>query len=220
MNANSLASSLCIFALLTSPQLAAQDSESDAAPHSLRKLTIDDSFEIKSVGGADLSPDGKMVAYTVTTVSYEKNNSRTRIWMMPTRGGDPIAMTAEAISSSTPTFGDDGKKLYFVSARHGGKSQIWSLDLVHGGEAHQVTKLDRGVGSINFSHDEKKLLLVLKDPDPDKDSTKKWVKGKPWVVDRIQFKEDYTGYLDRRRNHISTTSVKGETPESTGESSK
>jgi len=28
------------------------------------------------------------------------------------------------------------------------------------------------------------------------------VKGKPWVVDRIQFKEDYTGYLDRRRNHI------------------
>ena len=53
----------------------------------------------------------------------------------------------------------------------------------------------------------KKLLLVLKDPDPDsenveKNSHKKWPKGKPWVIDRLQFKEDYTGYLDHRRNHI------------------
>ena len=220
MIVRSLVLALGAIALLPGAFPAAQENDEEKAPSAPRNLEIDDSFNIKAVGGANLSPDGKWVAYTVTTVSYEKNNSRTRIWMMPTRGGDPIAMTAEAISSSTPTFGDDGKKLYFVSARHGGKSQIWSLDLVHGGEAHQVTKLDRGVGSINFSHDEKKLLLVLKDPDPDKDSTKKWVKGKPWVVDRIQFKEDYTGYLDRRRNHISTTSVKGETPESTGESSK
>ena len=77
-------------------------------------------------------------------------------------------MTANAASSRAPTFSRDGKKLYFLSARNGGKTQMWFLDLVHGGEAQQVTSLERGVSAINFSRDEKKLVLVLKDPDPDK----------------------------------------------------
>ena len=151
MNVQSLASILCIFAFLPST-LAAQNPEEEKSSASSRNLEIDDTFKIKSVGSADLSPNGKLVAYTVTTRNYEKNNSRTRIWMMPTKGGEPIPMTAEAVSSRSPTFSRDGKKLYFVSARNGGRSQIWFLDLLHGGEAHQFTKLKRGVGSINFSN--------------------------------------------------------------------
>ena len=205
MKIQSVVSILCIFTLLPCTLLVAQDPEEDTSPPSLRVLEIDDTFKIKRVGGAELSPDGKWVAYTVSTRNFEKNSSKTRIWMMATENGEPIGMTAEAASSRSPKFSRDGKKLYFLSARNGGKSQIWSLDLVHGGEAQQVTSLERGVSSINFSRDEKKLLLVLKDPDPDKedkDSPKKWPKGKPWVVDRLQFKEDYTGYLDHRRNHV------------------
>ncbi len=97
---------------------------------------------------------------------------------MATKGGDPIPMTAEAVSSRAPTFSRDGKRLYFVSARNGGKSQIWFLDLVNGGEAQQLTDLDRGIGTINFSRDEKKLLVTLTDPDPDKGLRKKMDKGK------------------------------------------
>ena len=205
MKVQSLASILCIFTLLPCTLLLAQDPEEDTSPSSLRVLEIDDTFKIKHVGHPELSPDGKWVAYAVSTRNFEKNSSKTRIWMMATENGEPIGMTAEAASSRAPTFSRDGKKLYFLSARNAGKSQMWSLDLVHGGEAQQVTSLERGVSSINFSHDEKKLLLVMKDPDPDKedkDYAKKWPKGKPWVVDRLQFKEDYTGYLDHRRNHV------------------
>jgi len=168
----------------------------------LRSLQIDDTFKIKSVRSPSFSLDGKLLTYTVTTRDYEKNTSKTRIWMMATNDGDPVPMTAKAVSSRAPTFSRDGKRLYFVSARNEGKSQIWFLDLVNGGEAQQLTDLDRGIGTINFSRDEKKLLLTLTDPDPDKDSEKKWIKGKPWVIDRIQFKEDNTGYLDRRRDRI------------------
>ena len=189
MKIQSLVSTLCIFTLLPCILLAAQDPEDDTSPTSLRVLEIDDTFKIKNVGSPELSPDGKWVAYTVSTRNFEENSSKTRIWMMATENGEPIPMTAEAVSSWAPTFSRDGKKLYFLSARNGGKSQMWSLDLVHGGEAQQVTCLERGVRSINFSRDEKKLLLVLKDPDPDKedkkdkDSPKKWPKGKPWVID-------------------------------------
>ena len=202
MNDRSLVSTLFVFALLSPVLTVAQEREQDESAPSLRSLQIDDTFKIKSVRSPNLSPDGKLLAYTVTTRNYEENSSKTRIWMMPTNGGDPIPMTAEAVSSRAPTCSRDGKRLYFVSARNEGKSQVWFLDLVNGGEAQQLTDLDRGIGTINFSRDEKKLLLTLTDPDPDKDSEIKWIKGKPWVIDRIQFKEDYTGYLDRRRDHI------------------
>ena len=213
MNVQSLSSILFIFALFPFTSSAAQDFEKETSPPALRTLEIDDTFKIKNVGSPELSPDGKWMAYTVTTRDFEKNSSKTRIWMIATDNGEPIPMTAEAVSSRRPKFSRDGTRLYFLSARNGGKSQMWSLDLVHGGEARQVTSLKRGVRSINFSRDEKKLLLVLKDSDPDevdkdssnkggKDSPKKWPKGKPWVIDRLQFKTDYTGYLDRRRNHV------------------
>jgi dipeptidyl aminopeptidase/acylaminoacyl peptidase len=179
MNVRSLVSILFVFALFSSALVVAQEHEQDESTPSLRSLQIDDTFKIKSVRSPGLSPDGKLLTYTVTTRNYEENSSKTRIWMIATKGGDPIPMTAEAVSSRAPTFSRDGKRLYFVSARNGGKSQV-----------------------INFSRDEKKLLLTLTDPEPDKDSEEKWIKGKPWVIDRIQFKEDYTGYLDRRRDHI------------------
>ncbi len=202
MNVRSLVSTLFVYALLSSAQVVAQEGEQDETASSLRSLQTDDTFKIKSVRSPSLSPDGTLLAYTVTIRNYEKNSSKTRIWMMATKGGDPIPMTAEAVSSREPTFSRDGKRLYFVSARNGGESQVWFLDLVNGGEARQLTDLDRGIGTINFSGDEKKLLLTLTDPEPEEDSEEKWVKGKPWVIDRIQFKEDYTGYLDRRRDHV------------------
>ena len=156
MNFKSLASILFIFALFPFAFSAAHDSKEETSPPPLRILEIDDTFKIKNVGGPELLPDGKWAAYTVTTRDFEKNSSKTRIWMMATDNGEPIPMTAEAVSSRAPKFSRDGKKLYFLSARNGGKSQMWSLNLVHGGEARQVTSLKRGVSSINFSRDEKK----------------------------------------------------------------
>lgn len=215
MNRNNLVLTLILSAcatLLPAVTPAAQ-AETTTTP---RKLEIDDTFKMKSVGSPALSPDGEWVAYTVTTKNYQKNSSNTRIWMRSIQGGDPFPMTADKISSWSPKFSRDGKKLYFLSARNDDKTQLWALDLVRGGEAQQLTSLKRDGASMNFNHDETKLLLILKDEDPDKDEdpekdkkdTKKWPKGKPWVIDRLQFKQDYTGYLDNRRNHIYVYDLK------------
>jgi dipeptidyl aminopeptidase/acylaminoacyl peptidase len=155
MNVRTLVSTLFVFALFSSALVVAQEPTQDESAPSLRSLQIDDTFKIKAVRSPSLSPDGKRLAYTVTTRDFDENSSKTRIWMMATKGGDPIPMTAEAVSSRAPTFSRDGKRLYFVSARNEGKSQIWFLDLVNGGEAQQLTDLDRGIGTINFSRDEK-----------------------------------------------------------------
>jgi len=171
----------------------------DDAPDK-RLITVDDYSKFQTVGSPVFSEDGKWLAYTVETGDYENNQSLTRIWMQPAQGGVPVALTAAAVSSWSPVFSMDGKTLYFLSERAEKKTQLWSLNLVAGGEAQQVTELERGVKQLNFSADQKKLLLVLKDED----KSEPLVEGSnPWVIDRLDFKKDETGtYLNRLRTHI------------------
>ncbi len=56
----------------------------------LRNITIDDYFQIRDVGQPELSPDGQWVAYTVRTKMLKEDKNETRIWMVPTHGGDPL----------------------------------------------------------------------------------------------------------------------------------
>ena len=207
MKALSLIPVLLMCTVLSCSLLAEAQAKEEKSPSTPRNLSLDDTFKIKGVGSPALSHDGRWVAYTVTTKYFEENSSTTRIWMQSTEDGEPVPMSADRISSWAPRFSRDGEKLYFLSARNGDRTQLWSLDLVHGGEAQQITSLSRGVNAINLSRDETKLLLVWKDEHSEKTGrddkeTTKWVKGKPWVIDRLQFKTDYAGYLDRRRTHV------------------
>ena len=215
---NRMAAALATCLLSTLLPLHAQDQATDYAGENgsdkrPRVVTFMDQFEIKRVASPEISPDGKWVTYTVTTRDFEKESSLTRVWMIPTKGGDPVPMTGESVSSWSPTWGADGRSLYFLSARDGKKTQVWALDLEHGGEARRITGIKRGAGSIEWSPDGTRLLLTLRDPDPSEAEGKKNGKGKtkikdPWVIDRLQFKSDYVGYLDRRRRHIYVYDVK------------
>jgi len=188
---------------------------SAATPSATRGITIDDFFQIRDVAQPELSPDGQWVAYSVRTRMLKEDKSEQRLWMISTKGGDPIPMTAEGVSSSHPRWSPDGKYLAFLSARNGGKNQVWLLDR-RGGEAERLTEVAQGVNDFEWSPDSTRLVLVLQDPKPedleaakdkdkDKDKDKPAAKPKtplPFVIDRLQFKEDNAGYLDRRRDHL------------------
>src|SRR5262249_52278426 len=130
--------------------------------------------------------------------------------MISTRGGDPLPMTAEGVSSGHPRWSPDGKYLAFTSARNGGKNQIWLLDR-RGGEAQKLTDITQGAGDFEWSPDGTRLVLVIQDPKPedaeaakdkDKPAPAKPKTPPPFVIDRLQFKEDTVGYLDHRREHL------------------
>ncbi|NQY10837.1 MAG: S9 family peptidase [Flavobacteriales bacterium] len=174
-----------------------------------RAITIDDDFLIKSVGAPKLSPNEMWIAYTVTTTVLEKDKSYYQIWMTPIIGGEAVPLTSKTQDSWDPVWSKDGKWLYFLSERNDDYTQLWKLNMVHGGEAIQVSKMKkRGIGSFKFSSDEKKLLLTLKDRDPEKireENDTSYVKPTsplPYVIDRQQFKQDYVGYLNHQRNHV------------------
>ena len=46
--------------------------------------TIDDLLTLKSIGGAQISPDGHRVAYTVTNADFKQDAFVTQIWLAET----------------------------------------------------------------------------------------------------------------------------------------
>ena len=174
-----------------------------------RVLTVDDFFALKTVRDPQISPDGQHVAYTIRTSDLEEDKSETALWMMPAAGEDaaPWRLTAPGYSASSPRWSPDGKRLAFLSSRktsdEDAETQVWAFDL-RGGDAQPLTEVKQGVDGFEWSPDGRRLLLEITDPKPEdllEESEREKQKPKPHVIDRLQFKQDYRGYLDRRRSH-------------------
>ena len=58
-------------------------------------LTIEHYFELASVSDPQISPDGDWIAYAVSRQDLEEDTWKSRVWMVPATGGEPVAMTTE-----------------------------------------------------------------------------------------------------------------------------
>jgi len=170
-----------------------------------QSLTIEDLMTIKSVSGPVVSPEGEWVVYSVRSRDMEEDKSDSQLWVVSTAGGEPVPMSAVDTAAGNPQWSPDGKYLSFTFSKgEGAKSQVWTLNRQIGGEAVQLTNTKQSVNDYAWSPDGSRLLLVmtdlpaelLNDDESDDDQVR------PYVIDRMQFKRDYRGYLDRRRTHI------------------
>jgi dipeptidyl aminopeptidase/acylaminoacyl peptidase len=162
-----------------------------------RVLSADDVYRTQQVANPQVSPDGKWIAYTVTTIDREADKRHTAIWMVNWEGTQDLRLTYGAQSESSPKWSPDGKYLsYTAAASEEGKSQIWLLDR-RGGGPRQLTGLKSDLGGYEWSPDGKRILLELAASDDEvKDPTTGKPKPlKPIVTDRYHFKRDIEGYL-------------------------
>jgi dipeptidyl aminopeptidase/acylaminoacyl peptidase len=99
--------------------------------------TSEDLRHLKALGAPLLSPDGKLVLFTVTEATVD--GAKTHLWLAPTAGSQD---KARQITFSAPSdkrgerggqWAADGSAIYFL-AKRGEKTQLFRLDM-RGGEA-------------------------------------------------------------------------------------
>ena len=169
-------------------------------------LAVDDIFNIREVRDPQRSPDGRWVAYTVTTAIKDTDKNNTDVWMVSWDGAQQIQITSTPDGESSPRWSPDNKYLSFVSSRQGAKDgQVWILNRA-GGEAVKITDVKGGVEDHAWSPDSTRLVLVVNDPDPadkdDEEDPDKKKTAKPIVIDRYAFKADGDGFLRGERSHL------------------
>ncbi|MBI2796836.1 MAG: S9 family peptidase [Gemmatimonadetes bacterium] len=111
------------------------------AQASPRPFVPGDWYRVTTLSNPAVSPDGKVVAVTVTTVNERENRRHAEVWTVPASGGEPVRWTSPGTESSNPRFTPDGKYLLFTSPRPGGTGNTWAIRLDQpGGEAAQLEK--------------------------------------------------------------------------------
>ncbi len=203
-------------------------------PPSRRPLTPDDFYNMQIVSDPQVSPDGKWVAYVVSTNDRDADESRSTIWMVSWDGAQQVQLTNPAHGISSPRWSRDGRYLSYLNTPAGtDKSQIMLFDR-RGGEARALTTVTDDIQSYEWSPDSKRLVLVMEQgnpkaaaggaavgaaepangvPEPAADAAKGAAEApKPIVIDSMHFKEDKDGYLATGHNrHLYLLDVESKT---------
>src|SRR5262249_31897935 len=131
-------------------------------PPSSSGPTVDGLISLERVGSPEISPDGRLVAYTLRRTDWEENAYHTEIWLADAASGAGRQLTNGKKSSTSPAWAPDGSKLAFASDRDE-KRQIYLID-PSGGEARKLTSIEDGVGGFAWSRDGASIAFTSSDP--------------------------------------------------------
>jgi dipeptidyl aminopeptidase/acylaminoacyl peptidase len=126
----------------------------------LSAMTVDDLWKLDRVGAPAVSPDGSLVAFTVTVPNPEKNTTNSDLWVVRADGSaPPRRLTSNEGADGSPSFSPDGTRLAFVSKRGDGPPQLYLLPL-SGGDAERITDLPVGVDDPKWFPDGASIAFV------------------------------------------------------------
>lgn len=151
-----------VLLLLLAPTVHAQEAvepEGGTEP-----IVATDLLKLRQLGSVTVSPDGRLVVYTVQTivppVAEEEGvyEYRTHLFMASADGREePRQLTYGDASASQPAWHPDGDRLAFVRNVQG-RPQIFVLPLA-GGEAYQLTDFEHGAHHPRWSPDGTRMLF-------------------------------------------------------------
>jgi dipeptidyl aminopeptidase/acylaminoacyl peptidase len=178
-----------------------------------RPIQFDDMIAMHRVSDPQISPDGKWVAYVVSTADMQANRMVSNIWLVPATGGTERELTRGG-SDSRPRWSPDGKKIAFLSSRDG-TEQVYVISL-YGGESSRLTFLSTGADNELWSPDGKWMAFTSHvypdckgdacNQSRDEAAAKNPVKAH--VAERLLYRH-WTAWADGKRSHLFVVSAAG-----------
>ena len=156
-------------------------------------------LSLKQAGAPVISPNGKYVAYTVTSTDWANNGYDAEIWLSK-EGQQPVQLTRTIKgSSSAAAFTPDNKYVSFLADR-GEKAQLFIIP-VDGGEALQITKDEDGIAGYEWNPAGTQIIYIKAEPDSKKDKALKESFG-AFAVEGEEYKQSHLWLLNYHYDSI------------------
>ena len=157
--------------------------------------SVDDLLTLQSTGRAEISPDGRWLAYTVTNTDWKADAFVGQLWVANLSTGARRQLTRHVKASQGAQWSPDGEWIAFTSARDDDKSQVYVIR-PDGGEAQRLTGSDGGVSDFQWSRDGRQIAFTAADTESKEMKARKELYGAFDVV-----RKDY------RYTHLYTIDV-------------
>lgn len=140
----------------------------------LRRVTLDDVMQMRSIVDVEIAPDGSQVAYVVSTPSVEKNAHEVALLVVsiretgrgaePRRLGEGVRILNAPLPAPRLRWSPDGAAIGLLAIA-GERPQAFAVPL-DGSAARQLTAAPEGVSSFAWSPDGKSVAYLTRDPLP------------------------------------------------------
>ena len=178
------------------------------------RLTIDTYLDWEYVNSPQVSPDGAQIVYTRRWTDKMNDKFEDEVWIMNADGTRNRFFVKGAQARWSP----DGRRIAYVAPGQPGGAQLF-VKWLDAAEESQVTHLERAPGNINWSPDGKQIAFTMLVPStqtfkinmPPRPNGAKWVDA-PRVVDRLDYRNDGSGWRPEGFGHIFLVSADGGTP--------
>src|SRR5215831_14505712 len=133
-------------------------------------LTVDDLMRLSSIVDVQMSPDGKRVAYVVSTPNLSKNEQEPALFVVPAAGGTPVQIGESVRIFNQPSprpqlrWMPDGQSISVLGFAEG-RPEVFAMP-VAGGAARQITRAPQGVAAYEWSPDGRSVAFLTADPMP------------------------------------------------------
>jgi dipeptidyl aminopeptidase/acylaminoacyl peptidase len=114
-----------------------------------KAFTIADLYRIKNAGAPVVSPDGSLVAFTLSVYDLPKGLTKTDIYLMNSDGTGIKDITSNDKNDDYPVWSNDGKGIYFISDKTG-TPELYLYNLADT-SVSQITSISTGVDDPKLS---------------------------------------------------------------------
>jgi dipeptidyl aminopeptidase/acylaminoacyl peptidase len=193
-----------------------------------RPASPDDLYRLRNPLDPQLSPDGRLVVFSLKTVAPTYDGYRHALWLVPADGSSPPRqITIGAKHDRHPRFSPDGRTIAFLSDRRSAIEeppegvkpteredaiQVHLLP-IDGGEARRLTDLPRGVDGFAWSPDGRRLVVTTSSHAADaaadarargRSARKPGTPPQPdyRFLDRLGYLYNGAGFIDDRETHL------------------
>lgn len=181
-------------------------------------FTGSDLFNLSAASDAQISPDGRKVAYVRKSADVMTDRARSAIWIIDVASGEQRPLVAGSGDHFSPRWSPDGKRLAYASTAEGDSPQLF-VRWMDTGQTVRVTGLPDSPQAIAWSPDGKRLAYLMTVPDegaklgtaPPKPEGANWAKPLE-VIDKVTYRADGAGYIKAGFDHIFMVDADGGAP--------